>query len=410
MPHDVPLITTMATGLALAFVLGLLAHRLRLPLIAGYLAAGVIIGPFTPGYVANMEIAAQLAEIGVILLMFGVGLHFSVRDLMSVRRVAVPGALGQIAVATAFGAALGWWSGWSLGAGLIFGLALSVASTVVLLRALQERGIVAAGPGRIAVGWLIVEDLVMVLALVMIPPLAGLLGGRVQPVDPGMAQVADWGLGTLGATLVITLAKVTAFVAVMLVAGTRVIPWLLDYTARTGQRELFRLSVLAIALGVALVAAKIFGVSFALGAFFAGMVMAGSTLSAQAMKDTLPLRDAFAVLFFVSVGMLFDPSILWREPFSVLATVVIILGVKSVAAFVIVKAFGHPQDTALVVAASLAQIGEFSFIVIVMGVQMGIVPVAARDLVVAGAIVSILANPLVFRVLLGPRVTNSAAE
>ncbi|WP_309668300.1 cation:proton antiporter [Tabrizicola sp.] len=410
MPHDVPLITTMATGLALAFVLGLLAHRLKLPLIAGYLAAGVMIGPFTPGYVADQKIAAELAEIGVILLMFGVGLHFSLRELMAVRRIAVPGAVGQISVATAFGAGLGWLLGWGLGAGLIFGLALSVASTVVLLRALQDRDMVGAGAGQIAIGWLIVEDLVMVLALVMIPPLSGLLGGQAQPLDPELVAVGKWGIGTLGATLLVTLAKVSAFVAVMLLAGTRAIPWLLDYTAQTGQRELFRLSVLAIALGVALVAAKIFGVSFALGAFFAGMVMAGSTLSAQAMKDMLPLRDAFAVLFFVSVGMLFDPSVLWESPFSVLVTVVIIVGVKSVVAFGIVLAFGHPRTTALTVAASLAQVGEFSFIVIVMGVQMDIVPVEARDLVVAGAIVSILANPLLFRVLLGPRQTLEAAN
>ncbi len=403
MPHDVPLTTTMASGLALALILGLLAHRLKLPLIAGYLAAGVIIGPFTPGYVADQKIATELAEIGVILLMFGVGLHFSLRELMAVRRIAVPGALGQIAVAVAFGAGLGWLMGWSLGAGLIFGLALSVASTVVLLRALQDRGMVGAGAGKIAVGWLIVEDLVMVLALVMIPPLSGILGGQTQPLDPELAAVREWGIGALGATLFVTLAKVAAFVAVMLLAGTRVIPWLLDYAAQTGQRELFRLSVLAIALGVALAAAKIFGVSFALGAFFAGMVMAGSTLSAQAMKDTLPLRDAFAVLFFVSVGMLFDPSILWTEPFAVLVTVAIIVGVKAAVAYGIVLACGHPKDTALTVAASLAQIGEFSFIVIVMGVQMEIVPVEARDLVVAGAIVSILANPLLFRLLLGPR-------
>jgi monovalent cation:H+ antiporter-2, CPA2 family len=407
MPHDVPLITTMATGLALAFLLGLVAHRLKLPLIAGYLAAGVLIGPFTPGYVANQEIATELAEMGVILLMFGVGLHFSLRDLMAVKAIAVPGAIGQIMVATGFGAGLGWLLGWGLGAGLIFGLALSVASTVVLLRALQDRGMVEGQPGRIAVGWLIVEDLVMVLALVMIPPLSGLLGGDAQPVDPDLAEVAQLGIGAVGATLLVTALKVAAFIAVMLVAGRRAIPWLLDYTARTGQRELFRLSVLAIALGVALAAAKIFGVSFALGAFFAGMVMAGSTLSAQAMKDTLPLRDAFAVLFFVSVGMLFNPAVLWEQPFSVLVTVLIIVGVKSAAAFAITMAFGHPRETALTVAAALAQIGEFSFILIVMGVQLDIVPVGARDLVVAGAILSILLNPLVFLALLGDRKLQS---
>ncbi len=394
-----PLITTMAVGLGLAFVLGLVAHRLRLPLIAGYLAAGVIIGPFTPGYVANQEIASQLAEMGVILLMFGVGLHFSLKDLMSVKAIAIPGALVQIGVATAAGTALGWGLGWGIGGGVIFGLALSVASTVVLLRALQERDLLATDEGRIAVGWLIVEDLVMVLALVLIPPLAGLLGGEAQPLDAQTAEVAQMGLGTVGATILVTFAKVAAFVTVMLVVGRRVIPWVLDYTAQTGQRELFRLAVLAIALGVASGAAAVFGVSLALGAFFAGMVMAGSTLSAQAMKDTLPFRDAFAVLFFVSVGMLFDPTVLWEQPFSVMVTVLIIIGVKSAAAYGIVRAFGHDRLTGLTIAAALAQIGEFSFILIVMGVTLGIVPSDARDLVVAGALVSILINPVMFRLV-----------
>jgi monovalent cation:H+ antiporter-2, CPA2 family len=394
-----PLITTMAVGLALAFVFGLVAQRLRMPLIAGYLAAGVLIGPFTPGYVADQDIAAQLAEMGVILLMFGVGLHFSVRDLMSVKAIAIPGAVGQIAVATAIGTALGWVLGWGLGAGLIFGLALSVASTVVLLRALQERDLISTDEGRIAVGWLIVEDLVMVLALVLVPPLAGLLGGEAQPLDAETAEVARMGLGTVGATVLVTFVKVGAFVAVMLVVGRRLIPWVLDYTANTGERELFRLAVLAIALGVAAGAAAVFGVSLALGAFFAGMVMAGSTLSAQAMKDTLPFRDAFAVLFFVSVGMLFNPAVLWQQPFSVMATVLIIIGVKSAAAYGILRAFGHDRLTGVTVAAALAQVGEFSFILIVMGVTLGIVPPDARDLVVAGALVSILANPLMFRLI-----------
>jgi monovalent cation:H+ antiporter-2, CPA2 family len=398
-PHDMPLITTMAVGLVLAFVLGLVAHRLRLPLIAGYLAAGVIIGPFTPGYVANQEIASQLAEMGVILLMFGVGLHFSLKDLMSVKAIAIPGALAQIGVATAAGTALGWGVGWGIGGGVIFGLALSVASTVVLLRALQERDLLASDEGRIAVGWLIVEDLVMVLALVLIPPLAGLLGGEAQPLDEQTAGVAQLGFGTVGATILVTFVKVAAFVTVMLVVGRRLIPWGLDYTARTGQRELFRLSVLAIALGVATGAAAVFGVSLALGAFFAGMVMAGSTLSAQAMKDTLPFRDAFAVLFFVSMGMLFDPTILWEQPFSVMVTVLIIIGVKSAAAYGIVRAFGHDGQTGLTIAAALAQIGEFSFILIVMGATLNIVPTDARDLVVAGALVSILINPVMFRLI-----------
>ncbi|WP_431298197.1 cation:proton antiporter [Tabrizicola sp. BL-A-41-H6] len=406
MPHDMPLITTMAVGLAIAFILGLVAHRLRMPLIAGYLAAGVIIGPFTPGYVADQDIAAQLAEMGVILLMFGVGLHFSVKDLLSVKAIAVPGALVQIGVATAAGALLGWLLGWGIGGGLLFGLALSVASTVVLLRALQERDLIATEKGRIAVGWLIVEDLVMVLALVLIPPLAGLLGGQEQPLDAETAHVAQYGLGTVGATILVTFAKVAAFVAIMLVVGRRVIPWALEFAANTGQRELFRLSVLAIALGVAAGAAAVFGVSLALGAFFAGMVMAGSTLSAQALKDTLPFRDAFAVLFFVSVGMLFDPTVLWEQPFSVMVTILIIIGVKSAAAYGIVQAFGHDRTTGLTIAAALAQIGEFSFILIVMGVKLDIVPTDARDLVVAGALFSILVNPLLFRMLFPPNAAD----
>jgi CPA2 family monovalent cation:H+ antiporter-2 len=307
--------------------------------------------------------------------------------------------MGQIAVATAAGTVLGWGLGWGIGGGVVFGLALSVASTVVLLRALQEHGLVETPQGRIAVGWLIVEDLVMVLALVMIPPLAGLLGGRAQPLDAETAEVARLGFGTVGATILVTAAKVAAFVAVMLIVGRRVIPWALEQTAGTGQRELFRLSVLAIALGVAFAAATVFGVSFALGAFFAGMVMAGSTLSAQAMKDTLPFRDAFAVLFFVSVGMLFNPAVLWEQPVSVLVTVVILLGIKTGAAFAIVRAYGHDRQVALTIAAALAQIGEFSFILIVMGVKLAIVPAEARDLVVAGALVSILVNPLLFRLI-----------
>ncbi|MFN7051932.1 MAG: cation:proton antiporter, partial [Gemmobacter sp.] len=359
MHHATPLITTIVAGLGLAFLFGLAAQRLRLPLIAGYLFAGMVIGPFTPGYVANQALATELAEIGVILLMFGVGLHFSVKELMSVKTIAIPGALGQIAVATAAGTGLGWMMGWGLGAGLIFGLALSVASTVVLLRALQERDLVETQRGRIAVGWLVVEDLAMVLALVMIPPLAGLLGGREVPVEESAAQVARIGIGPIAATLLITAVKVSAFVAIMLVVGRRLIPWLLDYVAGTGSRELFRLSVLAIALGVAYGSSTIFGVSFALGAFFAGMVMAGSTLSAQAMKDVMPLRDAFAVLFFVSVGMLFNPLVLIENPLAVLATVLVILLVKSLAAWGIMRAFGHDDERALTIAASLAQIGEF---------------------------------------------------
>ncbi|MBL4929702.1 cation:proton antiporter domain-containing protein [Fuscibacter oryzae] len=397
MPHETPLITTLVVGLSLAFIFGVFAHRLKLPLLAGYLMAGVVLGPFTPGFVADQEIASELAELGVILLMFGVGMHFSLKELLAVKMIAIPGAIGQIAVATAAGAALGWVLGWGIGAGLIFGLSLSVASTVVLLRALQERGIVKEERGHIAVGWLIVEDLVMVIALVMIPPLAGLLGGISAPVEEGAQAVARLGFGPVAATLMLTAVKVASFVAIMLIIGTKAIPAILHYVAHTGVRELFRLSVLAIALGIAWASSTFFGVSFALGAFFAGMVMSTSTLSTQAMKETLPLRDAFAVLFFVSVGMLFNPSIIWTQPFSLLVTVLIIVVVKAVAAYAIVRAFGRDRETALTIGASLAQIGEFSFILIVMGVKLWIVPVMARDLVVAGALVSILVNPLMFK-------------
>jgi CPA2 family monovalent cation:H+ antiporter-2 len=400
MPHDTPLIATIVIGLSLAFVLGLLAHRLKLPMIAGYLLAGIVIGPFTPGYVANQEIATELAELGVILLMFGVGLHFSPKDLLSVRNIAIPGALGQILVATTAGLGLALLMGWGIGAGLIFGLSLSVASTVVLLRALQDRTLVTSDRGRIAVGWLIVEDVVMVLSLVLIPPLAGLLGGTAQPVPDGAAQEAvRWGLGPVTATLAVTGAKFAAFVALMLIVGRKLIPWILHYVAHTGSRELFRLAVLAIALGVAYGSSQIFGVSFALGAFFAGMVMAGSTLSQQAMRETMPLRDAFAVLFFVSVGMLFNPAILLTEPLALIGTVLIILLVKSLAAYAIVRAFGHDKEVGLTIATSLAQVGEFSFILVVMGTKLAILPAEAKDLVVAGAMISILANPAMFALL-----------
>jgi monovalent cation:H+ antiporter-2, CPA2 family len=397
--HDTPLIATIVIGLSLACIMGLIAHRLRLPMIAGYLLAGIVIGPFTPGYVADQGIAAELAELGVILLMFGVGLHFSLKDLMSVRRIAVPGAIGQIVVATLAGLGLGLALGWSVGAGVIFGLSLSVASTVVLLRALQDREIVETERGRIAVGWLIIEDIVMVAALVLIPAFAALLGGDVQPLTDEAAEAVRLGLSPIIATIGLTALKLAAFIGLMLVVGQRVIPWFLEYVANTGSRELFRLAVLSVALGVAYAAARLFGVSFALGAFFAGMVMAGSTLSAQAMRETLPLRDAFAVLFFVSVGMLFDPAIVVEAPFALIATVLVIVVVKSAAAFAITRAFGHGRETALTIATSLAQIGEFSFILIVMGVDLDIVPPEGRDLVVAGAMISILLNPVLFKAL-----------
>ncbi|HEY6942378.1 YbaL family putative K(+) efflux transporter, partial [Dokdonella sp.] len=384
MTHATPLIATLVSAFVLAYVAGMIAQRLRLPAIVGYLLAGVAIGPFTPGIVADQALAPELSEIGVILLMFGVGLHFSLGDLLAVRAIALPGAAVQIAIATALGMLLAWAMGWPPGAGLVLGLALSTASTVVLLRSLEERGLLETQRGRIAIGWLIVEDLAMVLTLVLLPALAGLLGGTAQE---GVNLYAALGL---------TLAKVAAFVAVMLLVGRRAIPWLLEHTAGTGSRELFTLAVLGIALGVAYASAMLFGVSFALGAFFAGMVLNESKLSHQAAQDSLPFRDAFAVLFFVSVGMLFDPSILLRAPLPVLGVVAIILVGKSIGAFAIVRAFGRPPEVGLTIAASLAQIGEFAFILAGLGVESGLLPKDGRDLVLAGAILSICANPLLF--------------
>lgn len=384
--HDTPLITTLVGGLVLAFIFGAIVNRLRMPPLVGYLLAGIAVGPFTPGFVADSHLAQELAEIGVILLMFGVGLHFSLKDLLSVKAIAIPGAVVQIGIATLMGMGLGWLVGWPFGEGFIFGLALSVASTVVLLTALQERRLVETPRGRIAVGWLIVEDIAMVLALVLIPALSGILGGKGEALS-GAALLQMLGL---------TLGKVVAFIAVMLIVGRRVIPWVLERIAATGSRELFRLGVLAIALGFALGAAYVFGVSFALGAFFAGMILGESELSHRAAEESLPLRDAFAVLFFVSVGMLFDPSILVREPWLVLATVFIIVFGKSLAAFAIVRAFRHPTSTALTISASLAQIGEFSFILATLGISLGLLSPTGRDLILGGAILSILANPLLF--------------
>ena len=390
MHHGTELIATIVMGLVMAFVGGFLATKVRLPPLVGYLLAGVAIGPFTPGFVGDQELADQLAEIGVILLMFGVGLHFSISDLMAVRRIAIPGAIGQMAVATLLGMGIAWYWGWSLGAGLVFGLSLSVASTVVLLRALEERGVLDSGAGRIAVGWLIVEDLAMVLALVMLPALAGILGGDSR----GLA--GQVGGGGLLVTLALTLGKVGLFLALMLVVGQRVIPWALAQAARTGSRELFTLSVLATALGIAFGSAELFGVSFALGAFFAGVVLAESDFSHRAAADSLPLQDAFAVLFFVSVGMLFDPTIIFRELPATLTVLGVILLAKTLAAFAIVVAFGHPVQTALLVSASLAQIGEFSFILVSLGVALDLLPTEGRDLVLAGALLSIMANSAVF--------------
>ncbi|QIJ75658.1 Kef family K(+) transporter [Methylobacterium sp. NI91] len=392
MQHATELISIIALGLVCAFIGGMLAQRIRLPPLVGYLVAGIAIGPFTPGFVGDPALASQLAELGVILLMFGVGLHFSIGDLLAVRTIALPGAIVQIAVATAMGAGLAWGFGWGAGAGLVFGLALSVASTVVLLRALEGRGLLDTDKGRIAVGWLIVEDLAMVVALVLLPAVAPALGGEAAGMV-GHHAPPDHGLWV---TLGLTLAKVGVFIAVMLIGGRRVVPYLLGLAARTGSRELFTLAVLASAVGIAYASSELFGVSFALGAFFAGMVLAESDLSHQAAADSLPLQDAFAVLFFVSVGMLFDPGIVLREPLAILGVVgVIVLG-KSLAAIAIVLAFGHPVGTALTIAASLAQIGEFSFILAGLGISLKLLPPEGRDLILGGALLSITLNPLFF--------------
>lgn len=386
MPHNLPLITTIATALGLALILGFLAARFKLPALVGYLLAGILIGPFTPGFVANTEIAGELAEIGVMLLMFGVGLHFSLDDLLEVRKIALPGAVLQIAVATALGACVAATWGWGLGGALVFGLALSVASTVVLLRALEARNMLESMNGRIAVGWLVVEDLAMVLVLVLLPPLAGWLGGKVPD---GVGENLWLALG-------ITLFKVSAFIALMMVVGRRVFPKLLWHVSRVGSRELFTLCIVAAAVSIAYAASTLFGVSFALGAFFAGMVMRESEFSHRAAEESLPLREAFAVLFFVSVGMLFDPMVLIKQPMQVLAVVGIIVIGKTIAAAALVLAFRYPLNTALTVSASLAQIGEFSFILAGLGVSLQLLPAEGQSLILAGSLISIAINPLLF--------------
>lgn len=386
MPHSVPLISTIAAAFGFALVLGFIATRLKLPALVGYLLAGIVIGPHTPGFSADLNLSMQLAEIGVILLMFGVGLHFSLKELLTVRKIAVPGAVIQIATATLLGMGAAWLWGWGMAMGLVFGLALSVASTVVLLRELESRHLLGSVNGRIAVGWLVVEDLAMVLALVLLPPLAGWLAGGADAVPDG----------SLLFTLAITLGKVALFAALMLVVGKRLLPWILWEVGRTGSRELFTLGVLAAALGIAFGAAELFGVSFALGAFFAGMVMRESALSRRAASESLPLRDAFSVLFFVSVGMLFDPMVLLDAPLRVLAVVLIIVFGKSIAAALIVLAFRYPLHTSLTVSASLAQIGEFSFILAGLGITLGVMSLEAQNLILAGAVISIALNPLLF--------------
>jgi len=390
-PHETSLIFTIAVSLAFAFVGGFVAVRLYLPPLVGYLLAGVAVGPFTPGVVADPHLAGELAEIGIILLMFGVGMHFSLREILAVRSIALPGAIAQIGVATALGIGVARLWGWTLGGGLVLGLALSVASTVVLLRALEAQDMLDSMNGRIAVGWLIVEDLVMVLALVLLPAFAGPLGGQ----SPGSAAGAVG--NNLLVTLGLTLGKVAAFVGFMLLAGARLFPWLLDQVARTGSRELFTLAVVALALGIAFGSAELFGVSFALGAFFAGMVINESDHSHRAAADLQPLQDAFAVLFFVAVGMLFDPVILIRQPLQVLSIIAIIVVGKSLAAFLLVRVFRYPVDTALTVSAGLAQIGEFSFILAGLGIALGLLPPEGQSLILAGALLSISLNPLIFR-------------
>lgn len=393
MVHNITLITTIAASLGLALIMGLIASRLKLPALVGYLLAGILLGPSTPGFVADAALSAQLAEIGVILLMFGVGLHFAFDELIKVRRIALPGALVQIAVATAMGMSLGSLWGWELGASLVFGLALSVASTVVLLRALEQRDQLQSVNGRIAVGWLIVEDLVMVLVLVLLPPLAGVLGGGPAP---GAEAASAWEMLQV---LLVTLGKVSLFIAIMLLVGKRFLPWLLAYVANSGSRELFTLTVIAAAMGIAYGSAELFGASFALGAFFAGMMMRESSLSHRAAEESLPLRDAFSVLFFVSVGMLFDPAVLLEQPLHVLAVVAIIMLGKSLAAFLLILAFRYPLNTALTVSASLAQIGEFSFILAGLGAALNLLPQEGVNLVLAAALISISLNHLLFQAI-----------
>ncbi len=393
MPHDTALIATIALALTFALMLGLLARAARLPTIVGYLAAGVALGPYTPGFVGDIAAAQQLAEIGVILLMFGVGLHFSPRELAEARGVALPGAILQMSCATLLGWGLARLMGWPDAAGLVFGFSLSVASTVVLLRALTERGELATVQGHIAVGWLVVEDLAMVLALVLVPVLAAVTQDR----PPAGVLTGIGGNAGIALTVLLTLGKVAAFVALMLVVGARVLPWALSWVGSLRSRELFSLAALVMALGIAYLAYVLFGVSFALGAFLAGLVLGQSTLSQKAAEQTLPLRDAFAVLFFVAVGMLFDPLIVLREPLALLATVLVVLVGKTAAAYLIARVRGLAPRQALSIGAALAQVGEFSFILAGLAVTEGVLPEAGRDLILAAAIITIAVNPLVFR-------------
>ena len=388
MPHDVDLIILLAVGFGLALIFGYIAARIRLPPLIGYLVAGIIISPNTPGVVGDIHLANQLAELGVMFLMFGVGMHFSLNDLMQVRRIALPGAILQIAVATLLGIGVSMIWGWSFGSALVFGLSLSCASTVVLLKALGDRGLLNSVNGKIAVGWLLVEDLVMVLVLVLLPATAVLLGGT--PVAGSNPDANIW------MTLAVTLLKVAGFIAFMLIIGKRLVPWIMQVVARLGSRELFTLTVVAAAISIAFGAYKVFGVSMALGAFFAGMVVKESDFSHRAEEETLPLREIFSILFFVSVGMLFDPRILIEQPFHVLAVVGIIMIGKTIAAMALVLFFRYPINTALTVGASLAQIGEFSFILATLGLSLNLLSIEGQNLILAGALISITLNSFVF--------------
>jgi monovalent cation:H+ antiporter-2, CPA2 family len=388
--HEIGLISTVAVGLVYALIGGYVARRLGLPPLVGYLVAGIAVGPFTPGFVADAKLAPQLAEIGVILLMFGVGMHFSLRDLLAVRNVAVPGALIQVAFAVGltYGVTRFW--GWNLGPGLVLGLALSVASTVVLLRAMESEGILESVSGRVAIGWLIVEDLVTILILVLLPALADLLNGQADGTgQPGNLKLLF--------SLSLVLARVTAFVLFMLLVGARLLRWFLDQVAATQSRELFTLAVVAGALGIGYGASELFGLSFALGAFFAGVVVGESGHHHRAATELQPLQDAFAALFFVAMGMLFDPAILVREPVRVSAVAAIIMLGKPLITFLIVVLLRYPIGTALIIAAGLAQIGEFSFILAELGVSLQLLPGEGQSLIVAGALLSITLNSFLLR-------------
>jgi monovalent cation:H+ antiporter-2, CPA2 family len=392
--HSVALISTMAAGLVYALVGGYIASRLRLPPLLGYLLAGIAVGPFTPGFVADAKLAPQLAEIGVILLMFGVGMHFSLRDLLAVRNIAIPGALLQIAVAVLLTGVITHFWGWQIGSSLVLGLALSVASTVVLLRALEAEGVLDSPSGRIAVGWLIVEDLVTVLILVLLPALATSLGGTT---GAGTHSVPGNDSNQIYVTMAIIAAKFIGFVLLMLIVGSRLLPWLLKQVDATGSRELFTLAVIAVAIGIGFGAAELFGLSFALGAFFAGVVVGESDHSHRATEEMRPLQDAFTALFFVAMGMLFDPEILIKQPLQVLTVLTIIVIGKSAIAFVVVVLLRRPVGSALIVAASLAQIGEFSFILAELGVILHLLPAEGQSLIVAGALLSIALNSFLLR-------------